>query len=347
MRKAVMVSLLSFSAAGHTSDISTYIVNGSDANVGDFPSFASLFYEDDRQYSTRSFCGATIINDYYVLTAAHCVTADSSQLPHITVAASLQNENNYAPLTYPRVIEYYIPNGFENERDILWPDDIAILKLDRSIGSGDLYSSLNFSKDRGFSGTDRFIAVGHGKNDYLEAPAANSPNLQEVELTYIDNATCIAALGTNISDKQICFDGADDGADKDSICSGDSGGPVYYQENGTGPRIQVGVASFGFERCGDRTKAVTSVFTDVYDYKSWIDNVITGNVSPTYYIQVQNGQRVLVDPSSPTAISPTSSDSSGGNVSVISLLGLLFISLMRHCRRVHMSCSSNYLRSQN
>lgn len=151
-----------------------------------------------------------------------------------------------------------------------------------------------------------------------------------------------------LTDKQLCFDGVVNGPLKNATCSGDSGGPVYWN-SGTS-NVQIGITSFGFEQCGLTTETFVSVFTDIHDYQAWIDDVIASAVSPMYEIQVQNGQRTLIDntqQSTTETAAFSNGSSSGGSLSVISLLGLLFISFMRQCSKVHSGQSSNRLRSQN
>lgn len=54
--------------------LSFHIIGGIEADVGEFPHMAALGYESSqfgRSYDFR--CGGTIINEEYILTAAHCV----------------------------------------------------------------------------------------------------------------------------------------------------------------------------------------------------------------------------------------------------------------------------------
>ncbi|MDA0148920.1 S1 family peptidase [Vibrio sp. LaRot3] len=250
MKRRLIVSLLASVGAFGVSanDVSTQIINGTPATVADYTNFASLYVETDTQYSTRSFCGATVINDYYVLTAAHCIVGNESLLPNVTVPVGLQDESTYIPGAYPRVVEYHFPSTYVDSEVALWPDDIAILKLDNPIGTGDLYSMLNFSRDRDYDGNDVFTAVGHGKQVHNEAPNANDPNLLEAPLLYVSTAVCTADQGSNITEKQICFNGANGPTYRNAICSGDSGGPIYVSRSG-GPQSQVGIASFGYTVC--------------------------------------------------------------------------------------------------
>ena len=44
------------------------IVGGAEASVNEWPWMAALMY-----YNVQQFCGGSLINDRYVLTAAHCI----------------------------------------------------------------------------------------------------------------------------------------------------------------------------------------------------------------------------------------------------------------------------------
>ncbi|ANU38794.1 trypsin-like serine protease [Vibrio scophthalmi] len=348
MRKLILVTALALSHYAHSVEVSPYIINGSSVDINNYPSFASLFYEDLAGAHSTSFCGATVLNSEYVLTAAHCIVGNAN-LDKVTVVSQLVDETNYVAGAPIRVSDFFVSETYIDSSSQLWPDDIAILKLETPLATSDFLDNLNFSYQGDFPADERYVTIGHGLvYNSLEGEYQNENELLETTLRPLTVNQCRAIWGSNFTDKQICFDGVlPDGILQNAPCDGDSGGPVYWFTNGN--YVQVGITSFGLAKCGDGAlnSQVTSAFTNVARYENWIKSVLSGTVSAKYSVVTTNGQRILVDPSSPTAISPTSSDSSGGNVSVISLLGLLFISLMRHCSRVHMSCSSNHLRSQN
>lgn len=317
---------LLFSIQTHAVEPTPYIVNGTTANIANYPSFASLFYRSDTLYSRTSYCGATMINDQFVLTAAHCIYGDDDLMLNTVVVPQLEDENNFLSAEQARATAYYFPDTYDDSSATLWRDDIAIIKLETRLSVGDYRSLLNTSVNGTFSNTDEFKAVGHG---YIEGNVAGGTLLLDTELTFTNTETCRQSYGNNLTDRQLCFEGELQGGYRNSTCSGDSGGPVYWYSGGQ--YIQVGITSFGPATCGDSSFPITSVFTDVYDYQNWITRVINGLEEPKAYVVETGGVRSLVSNSASytTAESAPASGDSGGAFSTKQGLVLFLLLLDR------------------
>ncbi|ERB64300.1 trypsin-like serine protease [Vibrio coralliilyticus OCN008] len=303
-------------------DVSPYIVNGSNANIVNYPSFASLFYRNGNTYSTSSYCGATMINSQYALTAAHCIYGNESTMLYTVVVPQLEDETNFLSTQQAKAEEFYYPDDYIDSGSELWPNDIAIIKLESPLSVSDYTSLLNTTLNNNFPNSADYKAIGHG----LIEGGGNGTQLLETSLDYISLASCQTQY-SKVTDKQICFGGPQIGSYQNSTCNGDSGGPVYWF-NGV-QYIQIGITSFGPSTCGDPSLNVTSVFTDVYDYIGWINNVINGQITPKYYVTTVNGNRVLNSNVNGISVTATSGGSSGGSLHYAALLMMIVI----YCRR--------------
>lgn len=329
LKQASVLMMWFISAASSALDVMPYIVNGSIANITNYPSFASLFYRSDTQYSPSSFCGATLINSEYVLTSAHCLQNNDEILLHTVVAPNLEDESNFLSSTQAKASAFYYPDTFANSATELWPDDIAIIKLESPLPVSEYQYLLNSMFNNNLPANGEYRAVGHG---YIQSNDPGGTQLLETQLTPLSTSQCRAVFGTKVTDKQLCFGSPSvSTSTQNSICAGDSGGPVYYYYGGE--YIQVGIASFGLQTCGDSRYSVTSVFTDIYDYQGWINQVLNGQVEPKAYIDTSSGQRVLVrnEPVQPLiqGASQLSSETVSGSFSLMGLLGLLLAMFFR------------------
>jgi len=327
-----LLCLLLLTKLSYAVEISPYIVNGSDANIVNYPSFASLFFRNGNVYSSSSYCGATMINSQYVLTAAHCIYGDDNLMLYTVVAPQLDDESNFISNQQSKALEFYYPDTYIDSSTELWPDDIAIIKLETPLAVPDYTSLLNTLVDNTFSVSDTYKAIGHG---YIEGNVPGGSNLLETTLTYITTAACQVEYGSKLTSSHLCFSGAINGSYRNSTCSGDSGGPVYWY-NGS-QYVQVGITSFGPSTCGDTSSVVTSVFTDVHDYQSWINRVINGLETPKTYVATINGVRTLLYSSAVPATANVSSSDGGGGIANVALFYLLLVLLVRYfhlCLRI-------------
>lgn len=213
MHKAVSVacfllgSLYTGAASANDGTNSTYIVNGINVSVEEFPSFASLYFDQlDTSGLYQNYCGATILDAYHVLTAAHCVEGDSYYYTYTSVAPQVQNElqvlNGSVDLF--RASEFYYPDGFRDSEALSWPDDIAIIKLEQplNVSPADYVTLASPSDIASYDivGTEMFV-IGHGfTTDGTDA----TNTLQGVFQNLLNAGQCRSA---GINSRQLCLQG--------------------------------------------------------------------------------------------------------------------------------------------
>lgn len=262
--------------------VTPFIIGGSYANVDDFPYFASLYF--DRVSDNGTFgntCGATILDAQHVLTAAHCVMNGYYNL-FTTIAIQVQEEANFTAVEAVRAKEFYVHPDYVNSAAAKYPNDIAIIKLERALTK---VSQSDFVKLAGLADETSYqvdktamTIIGHGDTvDYGVTQSDEVSYLEKAAVRYFKN--CSEPNG----DKKICIDSItfmlNGSASYRSGCQGDSGGPLLWNDGSE--TKQVGITSYGASKCGDTKYAITGVYTEVADYGPWISLVLQGNQAPT------------------------------------------------------------------
>ena len=224
------------------------IVNGEDADIEVFPFQVAL-----RTTATQfQFCGGTLLNSRYVLTAAHCVFGTPADEIEVLIGSADLNSGG------ERVKVQAVRSHPEFGATIDY--DIAILRLEGSHLYPRVYVQAPDQPGHSTPG-DTATAIGWGQTETGDP----SDLLKWTTLPIITNDQCgkIAGyLSGSITDRVICA-----GAERlgRGICFGDSGGPllVPYRESW----MEVGVSSFLVNRdqCGNIPTAFARV-TELYDY---------------------------------------------------------------------------------
>ncbi|MEZ9229553.1 trypsin-like serine protease [Vibrio amylolyticus] len=321
---------ISFNALA--SDISTFIVNGSEVSSSElsstYPNFASLYFDNGSVYGNR--CGATIINSEYILTAAHCFYENNNVMLHSYVAPKVRTSTDYVNgvVEKARVEKYYYPDDYSDSDIDGYPNDIAILKLETPLNVSDYSYLINTGVNDTYSlnmGSNNFIAIGHG---YTQNDSSKNPETVDTSLLLKTSLTIEPSSVCGSTDKQLCFDGARGAEYKNSTCNGDSGGPIYWWDGAK--YVQIGLTSYGPATCGNSLASYTSVFTEVYDYQSWISSVTSGLETPKYYVQTSNGVRTLIRNSDSSVVgtdgtAASTSGSSGGAFGWLTLFVMPFL----------------------
>ncbi|XP_058456873.1 collagenase-like [Malaya genurostris] len=204
------------------------IINGKNAELGQFPYQAKLIIETDQG---RALCGGSLLSDVWVLTAGHCV--ENARSIEVTLGAVDLNDQGNDGRTVLNSTEYvrhpdYNPSTLAN--------DVAVVKLPESVIFSDRIEPVNLPAGNSSYNRQLALVSGWGLTRDNGAPAQR---LQYTTLTVIRNSECSLFYGPGtIRSTTLCCRGEN----RQSTCNGDSGGPlVLYNMN----RTQIGVVSFG------------------------------------------------------------------------------------------------------
>ncbi|XP_058128376.1 chymotrypsin-2-like [Anopheles ziemanni] len=218
------------------------IVGGQNAAPNQFPYQASL-----RDANMGHFCGGTIINNCYILSAAHC-DPDGTDTKFVVVG-SIFLDNGGVTHEVVRVINHpdYNDDTLEN--------DINLMRVSPYITYTAAVQPMPIAAHFAESGDG--IVSGWGSTE-TDGPAPN--HLQFLPTGIISNEECAEAYeGGNfpVLESNICAYNPEG----EGTCGGDSGGPMVY--NGG----LHGVVSWGPRPCGT---ARPNVYARVAYFVSWI-----------------------------------------------------------------------------
>lgn len=243
------------------------IVGGSTVTQGDWPWMVVLSYSTFS--ASEFFCGASLIDERWVLTAAHCVQESYVVKPADSFAVYVGGSHLYNDPGQLRLIEQVIVHPGYNESTS--DNDLALLKLSTPVENAETLPLLPLATMDGLSAGSSTTVIGWGSTIGYDpsnpSPSVNYPaDLQQVTMPLVENAICNINLGGSVTSNMICA-GLDAGG-VDS-CQGDSGGPLMTQQ--AGQWYQVGIVSWGY---GCASAGYYGVYTRAANYISWIEDQI-------------------------------------------------------------------------
>lgn len=247
------------------------IVGGEKAKLNEFPHMGAIGYRNPDTGGIEFRCGATLISERFVLTAAHCRNADAVvvRLGDLDLTS---DTDGAAPRDYE--IQEFIKHPEYTARTKY--NDIALVRLavpvliNSRVRPACLYQSADIKQQK-------LIATGYGA---MENFGSNANYLMKVVLDRYDQDACQQAyandgrpLARGIIESQLC---AGFGAGGRDTCQGDSGGPLQVRDEKDSCRFYVAaVTSFG-KFCGTSTPGI---YTRVGAYLGWIEGIVWGSES--------------------------------------------------------------------
>jgi len=239
------------------------IVGGQEAEVNEYPWQAGLVSTG----STKPWCGGSLVNSKWVLTAAHCTAGENANSIQILLGDHKTNKNDHVVFNVASI------NDHQSYDSQTTDYDFSMIKLTTAVdwaAHPDIRPvCLPATTGNDYSGVTATV-TGWGTTS---SGGSQSKTLLEVDVGVISNNQCSNDYGYSsswITDTMLCA--VVPGGGKDA-CQGDSGGPlVATSGDGVTPGQNydlIGVVSWGI---GCASADYPGVYARVTNQLSWIQN---------------------------------------------------------------------------
>ncbi|XP_052394471.1 chymotrypsin-like protease CTRL-1 [Carassius gibelio] len=249
------------------------IVGGENATAGSWPWQVSI-HLSYMGMDLGHFCGGTLINKDWVLTAAHCFQWFNAS--YIVMYFGRLSQSGSNPYETNRTASRNINHPNFNISNV--DNDVALVQLSSSVTFSDYIKPVCLAAAGSvFGGGTESWVTGWG---YLQPNRTQLPDtLQQVMIPVVNNSACASVYGgvnISITSNMICAGLLNQGGK--GACQGDSGGPMASKKSSLW--IQSGVVSFGME-CAD--PKFPTVFARVSPFQDWITSY-TGSNPPGFVL---------------------------------------------------------------
>ncbi|KAH8311480.1 hypothetical protein KR044_006588, partial [Drosophila immigrans] len=247
------------------------VVGGSDAPQAFAPYQVSIM-----NTFGEHVCGGSIINEYWILTAAHCTEWPKQYLKVVT------GSNDYTKPGAEYSVET-VKKHCEHDKPA-YHNDIALLRLSAPIAFNERTQPVKMATQNALNTGDQVTLTGWGS---VKAWGRYVTQLQKIDLAYLDHKSCESKVknASWLGEGHICTLTKEG----EGSCHGDSGGPLVDANH-----TLVGIVNWG-EACA---LGYPDVFASVQYYQPWITEMmkptgtalLTGtqdlqqNVTKYYYV---------------------------------------------------------------
>ncbi|XP_041032784.1 trypsin-3-like isoform X1 [Carcharodon carcharias] len=247
MRLFLLVSLLGLAVAGDDDKI----INGYSCPPHSQP-WQVIFTTD-----TYRWCGGSVINEWWILSAAHCEQPAHTLVAYIGDHDTNVHEGTEQYIGASKVIihPHYNPQTLDN--------DVMLVKLSSPVQFNSYVRPIELSSSCPTAGLQCLVS-GWG-NLLNDGEVLYPADLQCLDVPVLSPSTCQKAYPGSITSSMFCAGFMEGGKDS---CQGDSGGPLVCNE-----KLE-GIVSWGIG-CAERN--YPGVYTKVCNYTSWIRDTMENN----------------------------------------------------------------------
>ncbi|XP_066199160.1 transmembrane protease serine 9 [Saccopteryx leptura] len=240
----------------------TRIVGGFGATAGEVPWQVSL------KEGSRHFCGATVVGDRWLLSAAHCFNHTKVELvqAHLGTVSLMGIGGSPVKMGIKRTVLHpqYNPSILDF--------DVAVLELSGSLVFNKYIQPVCLPLAiQKFPVGRKCMISGWGNTQ--EGNATKPDTLQRASVGIIDQKACSALYNFSLTDRMLCAGFLEGKVDS---CQGDSGGPLACEET-PGVFYLAGIVSWGIG-CAQAKKP--GVYARITKLKGWILDVMSSHPLP-------------------------------------------------------------------
>jgi len=233
------------------------IVGGENAKSGQFRWQA---YYSPCTYEGCSICGATVISNRWLVSAAHCTEGSDVSLSKVYLGSVQRRGGDEYPLDQQIIHENYI--------DVNQGNDISLLRTEDEIVFNEyVHPACLPAEDACLAEGSQTYVSGFGT---IEFEGNVSDQLMYVDVPVVSTSDCSSQY-SGINEEKVCAGPVAGGKDS---CQGDSGGPLVYRK--TGIWYLYGVVSYGYQ-CA--VAGYPGVYARTTSFNDWIFSNTNGEIT--------------------------------------------------------------------